>query len=131
MPNRPVHFEIYAEDPQRAMKFYEKAFGWKFQKFAPIDYWLINTGADGTPGINGGLGVRKGKVDAKAVAENTAGFIVTIDVENIDKGTTKITAAGAKPAIPKVAIPGVGWSAYFKDTEGNVFGLYQADKNAK
>ena len=130
MVNRPVHFEIYAEDPQRAMKFYEKVFGWKFQKFAPIDYWLITTG-EGAPGINGGLGVRKGKVDPKAGVEGTAGFILTIDVENIDKGTKTVTAAGAKPAVPKVAIPGMGWSAYFKDTEGNFFGLYQADKNAK
>jgi predicted enzyme related to lactoylglutathione lyase len=131
MSNRPVHFEIYAEDPERAVKFYEKAFGWKFQKFAPVDYWLITTGAEGTPGINGGLGVRKGKVDAKATAENTAGYIVVIDVADIDKGIKTVKAAGVTPTVPKQPIPGIGWSAYFKDTEGNHFGLYQRDEKAK
>ena len=55
---RPVHFEIPAENPQRAMQFYETLFGWKFQKWdGPMDYWIITTGQPGEPGIDGGLAV--------------------------------------------------------------------------
>jgi predicted enzyme related to lactoylglutathione lyase len=54
--NRPIHFEIPAEKPERAMKFYEKVFGWKFEKWGgPMEYWVVRTGDDGVPGINGGL----------------------------------------------------------------------------
>jgi uncharacterized protein len=43
--NRPVHFEIPAEDPERAIQFYEKVFGWKFDRWnGPIEYWTISTG---------------------------------------------------------------------------------------
>src|SRR5204863_10015325 len=45
-----------ASNPERAANFYRKAFGWKIEKWpGPTDYWLVNTGAEGTPGINGGL----------------------------------------------------------------------------
>jgi len=53
---RIVHFEIPADDPQRAAAFYKKAFGWKIEKWpGPMEYWMVTTGPDGTPGINGGL----------------------------------------------------------------------------
>ena len=52
--NRPIHFEIPAEKPERAIKFYEKVFGWKFERWnGPMEYWNISTG-DSQPGINGG-----------------------------------------------------------------------------
>lgn len=55
--SRPVHFEIHADNPARAIKFYRKVFGWSFKKFSggPMPYWLITTGPDKAPGINGGL----------------------------------------------------------------------------
>jgi predicted enzyme related to lactoylglutathione lyase len=131
MVNRPVHFEVYADDPERAMAFYRKAFGWTFQKYAPVDYWLVTTGPDGTPGINGGLAPRKARLAGRPAMDGAFTYIVTIDVANIDEAMKTVVGAGATAAVPKVAIPGVGWSAYFQDTEGNFFGLFQTDTKAK
>src|SRR5437016_5560112 len=98
--NRPVHFEIPVENPERAIKFYEDIFGWKFNKWeGPMDYWLIETG-DSTPGINGGLMRRH---DPSQAAVNT------VEVENVDAACAKITDAGGQIVVPKMAIPGVGY----------------------
>jgi uncharacterized protein len=126
--SRVVHFEIHADDPDRAIKFYQSLFGWEFAKWAgPMDYWLIKTGADGQPGINGGLVRRRGTIDGTAVIA----YVCTIDVKSVDELLTAIPAKGGSIALPKMPIPGVGWLAYGKDTEGNIFGFMQADKGAK
>ena len=53
---RVIHFEIPADNPDRAVRFYSDVFGWQFNKWeGPVEYWLITTGADGQPGINGGM----------------------------------------------------------------------------
>ena len=53
---RPIHFEIPADDTERAADFYRKVFGWKFEKWeGPMPYWMVTTGSDGEPGIDGGL----------------------------------------------------------------------------
>lgn len=59
--SRPIHFEIPADDPDRAIGFYAQAFGWKARKFEGMEYWLVSTGAEGEPGIDGGIGVRREK----------------------------------------------------------------------
>jgi predicted enzyme related to lactoylglutathione lyase len=125
---RVVHFEIHAENPARAVKFYEKLFGWNFQKWdGPMEYWMVITGADGEPGINGGLLKRQGTIDGQAVTA----YVCTVDVPNVDASVSTALANGATVALPKMAIPGVGWLAYCKDTEGNIFGIMQADESAK
>jgi predicted enzyme related to lactoylglutathione lyase len=119
---RVVHFEIPTEDPQRAAAFYKKAFGWKIEKWpGPMEYWMVNTGSDGTPGINGGL-MRKGDVTATTN---------TIGVESVDNAISAVTHAGGKLITPKTPIPTVGYFAYCQDTEGNLFGVMQSDPNAK
>ena len=119
--SRVVHFEVMAEDPERAAAFYSKVFGWEINKWdGPEDYWLVTTGADGTPGINGGIGKSQGE----ALAVNT------IDVESIDEFVEKVTANGGQVVVPKMAIPGVGYQLYCKDTEGVLFGLHQIDPSA-
>jgi predicted enzyme related to lactoylglutathione lyase len=121
---RVVHFEIHASDPQRAITFYEKLFGWAFQKWeGPMDYWLITTGPESAPGINGGLVRRQGEIDGQAVIA----YVCTIDVANLDESIAAAEANGGKQAIPKWQIPGVGWLAYYKDTEGNIFGMLQPE----
>jgi predicted enzyme related to lactoylglutathione lyase len=55
---------------------------------------------------------------------------VTIDVDIIDDTTAAIAQHGGSVALPKMPIPGVGWLAYFKDTEGNIFGVMQSDETA-
>jgi predicted enzyme related to lactoylglutathione lyase len=119
---RPVHFELPADDPERAVKFYETVFGWKIQKWeGPVDYWLVVTGEAPEPGIDGGIGRRDPGMEARN----------TIGVSSVDEYVDKIQAAGGEIVAPKMAIPGVGWLAYLKDTEGNEFGIMEDDPSAK
>ena len=120
---RVVHFEIHADDPERAVKFYQDVFGWKIAKWeGPQDYWLITTGPDDEPGINGGLMKR---MDPSASTWNT------VEVPSVDEFTAKIVESGGKVVVPKTAIPGVGYQAYCQDTESNVFGLHETDESAQ
>lgn len=117
---RVIHFDISAEKPEELKKFYEKIFGWKFEKWkGPTEYWMIMTGEG--PGIDGGMAKR----------EEQTMDINTIDVPNLDKYMQKVKENGATIVVPKMAIPGIGWYAVFKDFEGNTFGMMQDDKEAK
>lgn len=119
---RVIHFEIPADDPERAIKFYESVFGWRIEKWdGPIEYWLITTGPEDQPGIDGGLGRRE---DPAIRIENT------IDVNDLNASLVDVEAQGGEVTRPKMAVPGVGWMAYIKDTEGNIFGLMQRDPDA-
>jgi len=121
--NRPIHFEIPAENPQRAIKFYETVFGWKFEKWGgPMEYWVVRTGDDGEPGINGGLMTRRDPAQP---------CVNTMDVENLDAALKVVEDAGGQNVVPKMPIPTVGWLAYCKDTEGHIFGLMQRDSSVK
>jgi predicted enzyme related to lactoylglutathione lyase len=121
MSSRIVHFEIPADNPDRAMAFYQKALGWKYQKYdGPMEYWMVSTGGDG-PGIDGGLSKREFPGQ---------GPVVVAGVASIDRSTTAIREAGGEEVVPRVTIPGAGYAAYFKDPEGNVFGIFEADENA-
>ncbi len=118
-----VHFEISVDDPERAAEFYKKVFGWKIEKWdGPQEYWLLNTGEEGEPGIGGGMMKRK---------DGWSGTYNTIQVDSVDNYLTKITAAGGEIAVPKMAIPGVGYMAYFKDTEGIISGVMQMDPETR
>ena len=119
---RVIHFDIPADDPKRAQKFYQEVFGWKFDKWdGPMEYWMIKTGDEKQPGINGGLSMRMGQ----------SGTTNTIDVSSIDEFSKKIISHGGNIIMTKTAIPGVGWFAQCKDTEGNIFGIMQPDANVK
>jgi predicted enzyme related to lactoylglutathione lyase len=125
---RVIHFEIHADDPQRAIRFYSSLFDWQFKSWeGPMSYWLITTGADG-PGINGGLMKRQHPLSGN---DGVMAYICTVDVDDLDRYFARGQELGAAVALPKMPIPGVGWLAYLKDPEGNVFGLMQADAAAK
>jgi predicted enzyme related to lactoylglutathione lyase len=118
-----MRFKITADNPARAMDFFEDIFGWKFNKMAgPVDYYLIATGPDSEYGINGGMEPR---VSGKPTMPNCT----VIEVDSIDTALEKIVAKGGVVTIPKFEIPGVGYSAYFTDTEGNWFGMVQHTGN--
>jgi len=120
---RIIHFDLPADDPVRAQKFYGEIFGWKFDKWnGPMEYWMVNTGDEKNPGINGGL--------SKRMAGQNA-ITNTIDVPSIDEYTKKIQSKGGQVIAPKMAIQGVGYFASCKDSEGNPFGIIEMDKNAK
>jgi len=129
---RVIHFEIHAGEPERAMAFYSALFGWTFQKY-PVgtDYWLINTGPSTEPGINGGLLRRRFANPGPHQTMPIIGFVCTVDVADVDRTVAAALAAGGTVALAKMAISGRAWIAHLKDTESNVFGIYQADKNAK
>ena len=120
--SRPVHFEISADDPERALQFYSDVFGWKSQKWdGPVDYWLLSTGEDSEPGIDGGLSPRRPGPPV----------INTIQVDSVDAHLAKITAQGGQISQAKMPIPGVGYLAYCQDTEGNPFGIMEMDERAE
>jgi predicted enzyme related to lactoylglutathione lyase len=126
---RPVHFEIHADNPDRAIKFYRELFGWEFAQWEGQPYWLIKTGEKGTPGIDGGLLPRKGPPPTAMQAVNA--FVCTTDVASCDAVAKRVTELGGSIAMPKMPVPTVGWLAYGKDTEGNLFGFMQFDPQAK
>ena len=109
---RPIHFEIPADNPERAIKFYETAFGWTFQKWAgPMDYWLIKTGDASEPGINGGMIRRIGATPVDGQAVNA--YVCTVSVSAIDETIAKVVPAGGVIAVPKMPIPGIGRGSFW------------------
>ena len=121
---RVVHFEIYTDDPETVQPFYQDVFGWKFQKFdGPVEYWLVTTGDDKEPGINGGLlRPRQGQ---------SPRTLNTIAVPSLDQAIKKIEQCGGEICVPKMAIPRIGWLAYAQDPAKNVFGILEPDTSAK
>ncbi|MBI4433495.1 VOC family protein [Candidatus Uhrbacteria bacterium] len=131
--NRIVHFEIQADDLERAAKFYREVFGWTIEKWmgSTMEYWMIMTAEKDSaePGINGGLLPRPAKTPPHECGANA--FVCTAQVDDFEATAAKIAAAGGQVAMPKFAIPGMAWQGYFLDTEGNVFGVHQPDAEAK
>ena len=124
---RVIHFEIHADDPDRAMIFYGTLLGWHFTKWdGPMDYWLIRTGPKEQPGIDGGMIRRQGGTGDKVIS-----YVCTVDTPNLDKYLTEVAKHGGTVVVPKMPIPGIGWLGYAKDPEGNIFGLMQADPAAR
>ncbi len=129
--NRVVHFEIQADDIDRARAFYTNVFGWTFEQWGEQKYWMIMTAEKGStePGINGGLLPRPAKASTQPSGTNA--YVCTMQVDNFDDIAKKILGAGGTVAMPKFAFPGMAWQGYFLDTEGNTFGVHQTDANAK
>ena len=120
---RITHFDIPSDNPERAQKFYQNTFGWKFDKWdGPMEYWMIRTGDDSQPGINGGMARRM---------PGQIGMTNTIEVPSIDEYISKVQSSGGQVLMQKTLIPGVGHYATCMDTEGNIFGMIQMDQNAK
>ena len=128
--NRPVHFEIQADDLQRAAKFYTDVFGWEIKKWEnpAMEYWMVMTAPTDSKeqGINGGL--LKRPCPAPALEQGTNAFTCTMQIADIDAAMEKVLKAGGKMAMPKFMIADMAWQAYCIDTEGNTFGLHQVLK---
>ncbi|MCU1562041.1 MAG: hypothetical protein JWN05_420 [Arthrobacter sp.] len=123
MAGEVVHFEIPVDDEERAGKFYSSAFGWKLNPMPEMEYTSVMTtptdesGGPSVPGsINGGMFRRDGTLTSP---------VVTIAVEDIDAALENITALGGATVTGRQEVAGMGWAAYFRDTEGNVVGLWQ------
>jgi predicted enzyme related to lactoylglutathione lyase len=135
MSNRIVHFEIHADDPERAADFYRSIFGWEITKWegGQMEYWMVMTAPKDSKelGINGGLLRRSKDCLAPVPQQAVTAFVCTIIVDNIDETIKKLEAAGSICALPKMALAGMAWQAYYIDTEQNIFGIHQVDPNAK
>ncbi|MES2295738.1 MAG: VOC family protein [Pseudomonadota bacterium] len=129
--SRTVHFEIQASKPQQLIDYYGSLLGWTFNKWEGGEYWLINTGPDTQRGINGGLLPRRGPAPAANDAAPVNAFVNTIDVSDLDSMLAKATSLGGSVCAQKMAVAGVGWLAYIKDPDGNIFGMLQPDAKAK
>src|SRR2546423_9060479 len=123
MTGQVVHFEIPADDLQRAQAFYREAFGWRINEIPDMNYTIVSTtetdetGAARTPGaINGGMMARQGPITAP---------VITIDTEDIDATLQAVEKLGGAVTLPKMAVGAMGFAADFTDTEGNVVGLWE------
>jgi predicted enzyme related to lactoylglutathione lyase len=132
MDHTIVHFEIPADQPERAAKFYRELFDWDIKKYEGsaangMDYWMVQTvptdaeGRPTRPGVNGGLMRRMfpGQVPVNYIA-----------VGNVEEFVGKAERLGAKVLMGKHPVPGMGWFAQLADTEGNVFAIWESDTNA-
>jgi len=121
-----VHFEIPADDVERAKKFYGELFGWKIEKFTgqtPMEYWMVTTGRE-----EGQMGVDGGMLKREMPQQHT---IIYIDVPSVDEAMGKVKTLGGQVVFPKTAIPGMGYFAVCLDPENNGFGLWENDPEAQ
>lgn len=124
--NTVMYFEIQAGDPETAMRFYGDVFGWRFakQEGLPIPYWRIETA-----GMHGGLLQRPADIPPAECGTNA--YVCSMEVPDFDAAAAAIERAGGQVALPRFAVPGVCWQGYFVDPEGNTFGVFQVDDNAR
>jgi uncharacterized protein len=117
-----VWFEIPADNPERAQKFYGALFGWTIELFPGMtDYWHIDTGGgDDTP--DGGLMKRKHPEQP---------ITNYVNVASVDEAAAKVQKLGGKTCKAKTAVPQMGYFAVCQDTEGNEFALWEKNDSAK
>jgi uncharacterized protein len=125
---RVIHFEIQGTDPDALIAYYAALFDWKFARWGDVPYWTITTGPDSEAGINGGLLPRRGGAPSPMQPVNS--HVCTVAVDSLDATLRKNASLGGTVAVPRMAIPGVGWLAYVKDPDGNIVGIMQADPSA-
>lgn len=129
--NSVVHFEIPSEDKARAKKFYAKAFGWEFSDMEVGEgetyTGAITTETDDETYMPKKAGAINGAIFTRD--EKLVNPVITIDVNSIEDAFEKIEAAGGQKLIEKGEVPEMGYYAYFKDSEGNVMGLWQTINN--
>ena len=123
--NSIVYFEIQSSDTEREVNFYRSIFGWSITKDPSmrISYYRIET-----DGIQGAILERPAPVTPMS---GTNAFTCSIEVANFDKTAGLILSKGGQVALPKFAVPGRCWQGYFIDADQNVFGIFEADENAK
>lgn len=155
MDHTIVHFEIPADDPERAVSFYRKLFGWEVKKWetppagggkgggsgkaggdggssgsaagAGMEYWLISTVPTDEKGMPTRAGVNGGLMRRMQPEQRTVNYI---SVDSVEEFARKATGAGGRVVMPKTPVPGMGWFVLVNDTEGNTFGLWEHDEAA-
>jgi predicted enzyme related to lactoylglutathione lyase len=127
MPNNLKSFGITCDDVSRGRRFYESVFGWRFEPWGPPDFYLIHTGDEQDPGVQGLMHMRREVVNGSGMT----GFECTIGVSDVDETIRAVEANGGTIALAKFHIPTVGTGVYFRDTEGNYVGAMQYEGATK
>lgn len=122
MSNRVMHFEILSNHPEASIRFFQEVFDWSIEQWGDEHYWLVKTGDEDKPGINGAITSSK---------DQTQAVVNTIAVTDLDTTVNNIEVAGGKIIQPRTAVPGIGWLVYFQDPDGNTHGVLQSDMTAK
>ena len=123
MSGKVVHFEVPFDDGDRARSFYKEAFGWQIMEMPEMGYTIVMTGPSDDSGpteagfINGGMLSREQSA--------TSGPVVVLDVDDIETALEKIGGLGGSTVVGKTPVGDMGFAAYFKDSEGNVIGLWE------
>jgi len=125
VPNNLAHFDIPADDVERARRFYEAVFQWRFSSFGPPDFYLIQTGTDEQPGIGGSVSLRH---EPLAPGGGLGAFECTISVDDLGATVAAVTANGGTTTMPPYTLTGVGQMAKFHDTEGNAVVVMKYDR---
>jgi hypothetical protein len=123
------HFEIPAKDMKRAKAFYSKVFGWKSSE-GTIESGetytsLVTTETDKnnrpkSPGaINGGM---------IKLRKPFTGPVITIVASDIAASLKLVAKNGGNTVVKRTGMGKLGAHAYFKDSEGNLLGLYEYPK---
>ena len=122
-----AHFAINADDVNRALRFYEKVFGWKFQAYGPPGFYMVDEeSARAMVPLRGSLQKRREIVKGVAMR----GFECTISVDHIDRTAKAIESSGGKIVMPICTLAGIGRLLFFQDPEGNIAGAMQYDPKA-
>ena len=126
---KPTYFDFAVKDLHTAKSFFEHVFDWRLEKFSgmPYDYYRIQAGAEDEPGIDGGIGA----IADTPTAEGKPLTQVTIPVSSVDDCIARVEEAGGKVIEPKKPIPGIGWFAACAEPGGLLFGVMEADPEAK
>lgn len=125
--NTIAYFEIQATEPKKLVEFYKNVFGWEFSKeeLVPIEYYRMTD----TAGMMGAILKRPAKTPTPE--QGTNAYVCSVQVQNFDETGKKILENGGIVALPKFAVPGRCWQGYFIDMDGNTFGIFEVDANAK
>jgi predicted enzyme related to lactoylglutathione lyase len=118
MPNNLAPFAIHVDDVDRAVAFYEKVFGWRFEPWGPPGFYLIHTGDEASPGVQGLMHKRQ----EPRTGTGLNGFECTFAVDDLDPIIAAVEANGGRITMNKAPIPTVGTLVRFLDTEGNDVG---------
>src|SRR5262245_18783365 len=113
MPNNIAHFDVAADDVERARRFYERVFGWRFEAWGPPDFYLIHTGTPADPGIHGSVSKR----NEPRTGTGRSGFECTVSVGDLGAIRAAIVANGGRIVLDEHEIVGVGRLIRFEDTE--------------
>lgn len=127
MSGRVVHFEIPFSDGERAREFYRAAFGWNVMVIPGMDYTIVASGPTGESGEPGEPGfINGGMIDRSAGASSAPVVTVEVEVADVDEALARIVALGGSVVVGRTAVGDMGYSAYYRDTEGNVMGLWES-----